>query len=87
MYHDKPSLDEHLEVDLQLKGKPLHMEVDTGAAVSPVSEEIYRSLFPIVQLQPSTTKLRIYSGGPLTVLGRQELKFGAGSRQQSHPCR
>ena len=40
LYHDKASSDKPLEVDLQLEGKPLQMEVDTGAAVSLVSEEI-----------------------------------------------
>ena len=83
LYHDKASSDKPLEVDLQLEGKPLRMEVDTGAAVSLVSEETYRSLFPTVQLQSSTTKLCTYSGEPLTVLGQQEVKV---SRQQSYPC-
>ena len=64
----------NLLVDLQLEGKPLRMEVDTGAAVSLVSEATYWSLFPMVQLQSSTTKLRTYSGEPLTVLGQQEVK-------------
>ena len=73
LYHDKLSSDKPLEVDLQLEGKPLRMEVDTGAAVSLVSEETYRSLFPTVPLQSSMTKLRTYSGEPLTVLGQQEV--------------
>ena len=64
LYHDKLSSDKPLEVDLQLEGKPLRMEVDTGAAVSLVSEETYRSLFPTVPLQSSMTKLRTYSGEP-----------------------
>ena len=41
-----------LEVDLMLDGKPLCMEVDTGAAVSLVSEKTYWSLFPECCLQP-----------------------------------
>ena len=85
LYHDKLSSDKPLEVDLQLEGKPLRMEVDTGAAVSLVSEETYRSLFPTVPLQSSMTKLRTYSGEPLTVLGQQEGKSSMGSRQQSYP--
>ena len=80
LYHDKSGSNKPLEVDLQLEGKPLRMEVDTGAAVSLVSEMTYRSLFPTLQLQPSMTKLRTYSGEPLTVLGQQEVKVQHGEQ-------
>ena len=64
LYHDKASSDKPLEVDLQLEGKPLQMEVDTGAAVSLVSEETYRSLFPTVQLQSSRRSCVPTQGSP-----------------------
>ena len=80
LYHDKSGSNKPLEVDLQLEGKPLRMEVDTGAAVSLVSEMTYRSLFPTLQLQPSMTKLRTYSGEPLTVLGQREVKVQHGEQ-------
>ena len=75
----------NLLVDVQLEGKPLRMEVDTGAAVSLVSEETYWSLFPMVQLQSSMTKLRTYSGEPLTVLGQQEVKVQHGEQTAKLP--
>ena len=63
-----------LEVDLMLDGKPLCMEVDTGAAVSLVSEKTYRSLFPECHLQPSKACLRTYSGESIAVMGQTEVE-------------
>ena len=63
-----------LEVDLMLDGKPLCMEVDTGAAVSLVSEKTYRSLFPERHLQPSKACLRTYSGESIAVMGQTEVE-------------
>ena len=56
-----------------LDGKPLCMEVDTGAAVSLVSERTYRSLFPERCLQPSKACLHTYSGELITV-GQTEVE-------------
>ena len=57
-------------VELSVNGAPLHMEVDTGAAVSLISEATYRSIGdPLPQLHPTTVRLRTYSGEQLTVLG------------------
>ena len=63
-----------LEVDLLLDGKPLCMEVDTGAAVSLVSEKTYRSFFPERCLQPSKACLRTYSVESITVIGQVEVE-------------
>ena len=67
------STDKPLAVDLTIGKKPLRMEVDTGAAVSLVSETTFRSLFPRAALQPSQAKLQTYSGEPLEVLGQQDV--------------
>ncbi len=40
-------------VDLKLDGKPLVMELDTGATVSLVSEQTSSSLFPGYSLKPA----------------------------------
>jgi len=85
LYQDKASCDRPLEVDLTLEGKPLRMEVDTGAAVSLVSEKTYRSLFPKAPLQPSTTKLRTYSGEPLAVVGQREVEIKHGEQSAKLP--
>ena len=67
-------------MDLTSEGKPLRMEADTGAAVSLVSDKTYRSLFPKAKLQPLTTKLRTYSGEPLTVVGQREVEIKHGEQ-------
>ena len=41
-------------VDLKLDGKPLSMELDTGATVSLVSAKSFHQLFPGTELQPAT---------------------------------
>ena len=40
-----------LVMDIKLNGKPLTMELDTGAAVSLVSERTFQSLLPECQLR------------------------------------
>ena len=43
------------------------MELDTGAGVSVISEETYKKHFSGTPLMPSNTRLRAYTGHPLTV--------------------
>ena len=64
-----------------IDGKPLSMEVDTGAAVSLISEEVMRWQFPSAKLQPSTAILRTYTGQTKDVVG--ELLVNMQYRQQS----
>ena len=45
------------------------MEIDTGASLSLVSEQIYQELWPSVPLQSTSVNLKTYSGTPLKVLG------------------
>ena len=70
-------------VELSVNGAPLHMEVDTGAAVSLISEATHRSMGDTLpQLNPTTVRLRTYSGKQLTVLGSLEVaikKYGSTS--------
>jgi hypothetical protein len=48
---------------------PLNMELDTGAAVSLVSEETFKKCWPNRSLETPFTKLTTYSGEELTVQG------------------
>ena len=57
------------QVQLLLEGKPVSMEVDTGSAVSIVSEVEYKKLFKHLKLQPTQFHLKTYSGEPLPLLG------------------
>ena len=60
-----------LQTTVQLEGHPFVMEVDTGAAVSLINENTYRS-FPFLKrlpLQSSTVQLRTYTGEKIAVKG------------------
>ena len=56
-------------VSLKVNGQPLTMEVDTGAAVSLVTESAVEALLPSVQLQPSNVTLKTYTGETIPVKG------------------
>ena len=67
-----------LIVDVELCGKKMSMEIDTGVSISIMSERTYDSLINAgldVPLENSTTALRIYSGESLPVLGRLMVDF------------
>ena len=55
---------------LELNGKPLEMEIDTGAAASIISEMTKKALFRTAKLRASPITLHTYSSEPLAVLGR-----------------
>ena len=74
-----------LEVSLQIEGQPLVMELDTGAAVSLVSECTYRRLCPNKPLQETTTRLRTYSGEQLVILGQLEVEVQYGAQRARLP--
>ena len=49
-------------VEVMMNGKPVRMEVDTGAAVSVMSQSSYERIKDHPQLQKSTLKLKTYTG-------------------------
>ena len=59
---------------LEVNGKPIKMEVDTGAAVSLISQSTLESLFPGAVLQPPTLKLHTYTTEKIRVLGQMEVR-------------
>ena len=68
-----------------MDGKPLTMELDTGAAVSLVSESTYQEYWPDRQLQECKTRLSTYSGEPLGVLGTLEVEVQYGEQRAHLP--
>ena len=70
-----------MNVQLQINGIPLFMEIDTGAAVSIISEQTQRNLFPTATFQPTRIKLRTYTGEPMPVLGELTVDI---TYQQNH---
>ena len=57
------------QVELQVNGKPLTMEVDTGAGVSIAAESVLAPMFPAMQLEESNVLLKTYTGQTIPVKG------------------
>ena len=58
-----------IKVPLLVDGKSLTMELDTGAAITIVSEKQYKDLFSHLPLKESQVLLKTYSGEQLPVVG------------------
>ncbi len=65
-----------LEVEVELDGQPVAMEVDTGASLSIISEASYRYVWAATDkvLEETPIQLRTYSGESLEVLGCLEVE-------------
>ncbi|KAL3184399.1 hypothetical protein MRX96_031949 [Rhipicephalus microplus] len=61
------------EVEVQIAGQLVKMQVDTGAAVSLVPECVYRQLKQPPQLAKCEMKLKTYGGATLQVKGQAEV--------------
>ena len=59
-----------MEVTMTVEDKPLVMEVDTGAAVSIISEATRTKLFPHLKLHKSKVVLKTYTDEPIQVKGQ-----------------
>ena len=70
-------------VELDLNDKHVTMEVDTGAAVSLISERTYEKLFPGEEPKPSAIVLKTYTDEHMTVAG--ELSVQVRYREQCVP--
>ena len=69
-----------LEVQLIIDKQPLTMELDTGAAVTLMSESTCRQLWPDRPLQLCTMRLCTYSGEQLPVVGQLEVVVECGDQ-------
>lgn len=63
-YHGEP-----MRESVRVNEMELDFELDTGSAVTVISEQIYKQHFRQLTLKPSTTILQSYNGGKLLVLG------------------
>jgi len=73
-----------MTVQLELNGQKVHMEVDTGAAVSLMSIATQKKLFPNVKLKKSAVQLQTYTSESLSVLGTMEVQVRYGSYVGKH---
>ena len=69
-------------VQLQLNGKFLDMEVDTGAALSVISEATRRDVFPNDTLHPSNLILKTYTNERMEVTGTLNMRVRYGNQKQ-----
>lgn len=60
---------------VQVGGTKLCFEIDTGSAVTVISEDIFKLHFAHMTLSPSTVLLQSYNGGNITTLGYLPLQF------------
>ena len=65
---DRPGM-KPIKVTMSVDNTDLVMEVDTGAALSLVSEETFKSHWPNADLQKTNLNLRTYTGERVSVLG------------------
>ena len=70
---------------MDIDGKSVSMEIDTGAAISIMSQESYNELWPDRDLKESKAKLRTYSGEYLKVLGEIETRVSHSNNHAKLP--
>ena len=71
---------EPYKVPLVVNGKKLLMELDTGAAVSIISDHTRRSLFPDLPLRDSSLTLRTYTEEQMEVVGQLNVRVQYGDQ-------
>ena len=69
-----------IQYQLQLDGKLLWMDLDTGAEVSVIPESVYKSIFRNKQLVKSSFQLKTYLGDSIPVAGEIEVEVKSQSQ-------
>ena len=72
-------------ISVEINGKEIHMELDTGAAVLLVSEDTFNQHWPELDLQDSNARLKTYSGECLEILGSVDVRVKYGEQQVTLP--
>lgn len=71
-----------LTCELIIEGKPLVMEIDTGAEVSIISEGTHLAIFPGLQPIKSNVLLKTYTNKVMLVVGERKVKSSMVSKLQ-----
>ena len=74
-----------LQADVLIEGKALRMEIDTGAAVSIISDKQMKTLLPDAILQKSRVELKTYTGERITVMGELNVEVQYGQQSKALP--
>lgn len=86
VYHVINTVRSGYEVQLNVEGRDLCMQIDTGAAVTLIPESVRLNAFPHVKCEPSRVTLKTYTGEPVPVkrqcnvsatMGKQFLRLPA----------
>ena len=71
-----------IKVPMEINDKPVYMELDTGAAMTIMSETQFKELLPGVELRESNVLLKTYSGERLPVKGESVVRVQHNGQSQ-----
>ena len=77
--------DAGIHVEVKVNGIPIHMELDTGASVTIISERTWQAKMAAVPLQKSGILLKMYTGERLKVLGEAQVQVTYNTQQAQLP--
>ena len=80
----KPSATHPITLEMSVDDTTLHMELNTRAAVSIISEKTHK-LFGDVPLQISPIALKTYTGEPMAMRGQRIVQVRYGSQERTFP--
>ena len=69
-------------IDVEIEGKTVSMELDTGAAVSIMSSTAWQTLFPRQTLKEADVALRTYTAEKMSVLGQCQVNVKVNGRKK-----
>ena len=71
-----------IRVDVRINGKPLSMEVDTGAAVSLISYKKLKQVLPRIKIKKTMVVLRTYTSEVIPVRGEVQVIVTYGEQKK-----
>ena len=71
-----------IEIQVKINDQSLTMEVDTGAAVSIISDSTRKKLFPHLKLQPSKLILKTYTNERMQIVGQLNVYVQYGEQRK-----
>ena len=70
-------------VTMSINEKPVTFEVDTGAAVTIMSQQVCSKVFLNLKLQPSSVLLKSYTGNQVRVQGEAQVDVSYGEQRDT----
>ena len=61
-------------INMSLNGSPVHLELDTGAAVTVMSEQKFRQLFPDQHIEQPSIELTTHTGELMNIVGETTME-------------